>query len=134
LYGRTGRLTAKNGGFRPGQFRELDEQLKEAGLAGAKGAKLPKKKLRHTAKKLDKRQDGLQDWLSEAVDRHGDQGLVLGFLAPPVEKASPPEPLVPPPEELQPVFALFEAVEAAVRPPTTLWGPSSMVAAEREMP
>jgi hypothetical protein len=94
------------------EFKAVDEELGLAGVAVA--AKLPKKKLRHTAGTLAKRQHALQLWLSSVVDDHGDHGCVVQFLSQSLASDdAPASAYKDPPVATANIFAVLEGMRAA---------------------
>jgi|EP01046_Picozoa_sp_COSAG06_P047954 hypothetical protein len=95
------------------EFKELEAELELAGIT-LEGVKLPKKKLRNTSGVIAKRQESLQRWLSHAIERHPDHGILLQFLAPPAPSAdAPAAERTPPPEQFVELFSWFEQLAAA---------------------
>eukprot|EP01045_Picozoa_sp_COSAG04_P021402 COSAG04_NODE_2298_length_4363_cov_6.625820_6_plen_187_part_01 len=88
------------------EFKELEAEMELGGLEVE--AKLPKKKLTHGKKTLEKRRLALQRWLDSAISHHADHGILVQFLAQPTASADDaPAERKPPPPEFADVFELF---------------------------
>ena len=88
------------------EFKELEAEMELGGLEVE--AKLPKKKLTHGKKTLEKRRLALQRWLDSAISHHADHGILVQFLAQPTASAdNAPAERKPPPPEFADVFELF---------------------------
>ena len=120
------------------EFKELEAELELAGIT-LEGVKLPKKKLRNTSGVIAKRQESLQRWLSHAIERHPDHGILLQFLAPPAPSGdAPAAERTPPPDWMRmsserarsPIRACWTARPASAPSRSTIWAQVAPAAAK----